>query len=139
MIYAYLVIGNRKRMEWIDLRSDTVTHPTQAMRKAMAQAEVGDDVFGDDPTVCRLEAMASERMGKEAALFTPSGTMSNLVAVLTLCNRGDEVILGNLSHMFLLEAGGIAALGGVHPFPVQNQLDGTLSLDDIRSAIYPRL
>ncbi len=85
-------------MEWIDLRSDTVTHPTPEMRQAMAEAEVGDDVFGDDPTVLRLEALAAERMGKAAAVFVASGTMGNLAAVLSNCQRGDEIILGDMSH-----------------------------------------
>lgn len=124
-------------MKWIDLRSDTVTWPTDDMRRAMAEAEVGDDVFGDDPTVNRLEATAAERLGKEAGLFVASGTMGNLVAVLAHCGRGDEVILGDLSHTFLNEAGGISALGGVHPRTVPVQADGTLSLDAIRAAIRP--
>jgi len=119
----------------VDLRSDTVTQPTPEMREAMFQAEVGDDVFGDDPTVNRLEAMAAERMGKEAALFVASGTMGNLVALLTHCQRGHEVILGDQSHTFLNEAGGAAALGGIHPHPIKNQPDGTLLLADIEAAI----
>lgn len=124
-------------MEMIDLRSDTVTHPTLAMREAMAQAEVGDDVFGEDPTVNRLEQMAAVRMGKEAALLVASGTMGNLVALLTHCGRGDEVILGNRSHSYLYEQGGMAALGGITPWPVPNQADGTLLLADIEGAIRP--
>lgn len=122
-------------MDWIDLRSDTVTLPTPEMRKAMANAELGDDVFGEDPTINRLEAQMAERLGKMAGLFIPSGTMGNLTALLTHCGRGDEVILGALSHSFLYEAGGMAALGGIHPFTVPNQSDGTLLLDDIESAI----
>lgn len=122
-------------MEYVDLRSDTVTKPTPEMREAMAEAEVGDDVFGDDPTVNRLEAMAAERLGKEAALFVPSGTMGNLIALLVHCQRGDEVILGNKSHIYLNEAGGMAALGGIQPCPIPNQKDGTLSLEDIRASI----
>ncbi len=131
-------------MRYIDLRSDTVTHPTPAMREAMYRAEVGDDVFGEDPTVRRLEEMAAERMGKEAALFVASGTMGNLVALLTHCGRGDEVILGDRSHTFFYEQGGMAALGGITPRPIPNQPDGTLRLEDIRAAIrsenvhYPR-
>ncbi len=101
-------------MDWIDLRSDTVTHPTKAMRQAMAKAEVGDDVFGEDPTVNKLQELAAEKMGKQAGLFVPSGTMGNLAAILAHCGRGDEVILGNKAHTFLYEAGGISALGGVH-------------------------
>ena len=119
----------------IDLRSDTVTQPTLEMRKAMAEAEVGDDVFMEDPTINRLQEIAAERMGKEAALFVSSGTMGNLTAVLVHCGRGDEVILGNLSHTFLFEAGGVSALGGVHPFPLSNQADGTLIPNDIKQAI----
>ncbi len=119
----------------IDLRSDTVTQPTPAMREAIYKAEVGDDVMGEDPTVNRLEEMAAERMGKPAALFVASGTMGNLVAMLAHCQRGDEVILGDLAHMFLSEAGGISALGGIHPRTLANQPDGTLQLDQIRAAI----
>jgi threonine aldolase len=122
-------------MSVIDLRSDTVTAPTPAMRAAMASAEVGDDVFGDDPTVNRLEALAAETMGKEAALLVPSGTMGNLAAVLTHCGRGDEVILGDQCHTFCYEAGGTAALGGVHPMPVRTTPDGRLPLESIEAAI----
>lgn len=122
-------------MRIVDLRSDTVTLPTPAMREAMYRAEVGDDVFGEDPTVNRLEAMAAERMGKEAALYVASGTMGNLVSLLTHCGRGDEFIVGHLAHTFLYEAGGSAALGGIHPHPVPNQPDGTLDLADIEAAI----
>lgn len=124
-------------METIDLRSDTVTKPTPAMRQAMYQAEVGDDVYGEDPTVNQLEELAAERLGKEAGLFVCSGSMGNLVALLTHCGRGDEVILGNQSHMFLAEQGGMAALGGITPYPLPNQADGTLQLDDIEAAIRP--
>jgi threonine aldolase len=122
-------------MDTIDLRSDTVSWPTPEMRQAMADAPVGDDVFGEDPTVNRLEAQAAARLGKEAGLFVASGTMGNLVGVLAHCGRGDEVILGNKAHTFVYEAGGIAALGGVHPHPLPVQPDGTLRLDDIRGAI----
>ena len=124
-------------MEPVDLRSDTVTKPTPEMRAAMAATEVGDDVFGDDPTINRLQEMAAEIVGKEAALFVPSGTMGNLAAVLAHCGRGDEVILGNLGHTFLFEGGGIAALGGVHSYVLPTQPDGTLCLDDIRAAVRP--
>lgn len=124
-------------MNCIDLRSDTVTWPTENMRRAMAEAEVGDDVFGDDPTVNRLEAAAAERLGKEAGLFVASGTMGNLVAVLTHCGRGDEVILGDQAHTANHEAGGISALGGVFPHTVPVQPDGTLRLEDIRAAMHP--
>ena len=122
-------------MEFVDLRSDTVTQPTPAMRAAMAQAEVGDDVFGEDPTINRLQKTAAERMGKEAGLFVPSGTMGNLVAILTHCNRGDEAIMGDLGHTFLFEGGGVAALGGVQPRTLPNQPDGTLRMEDIRGAV----
>jgi threonine aldolase len=122
-------------MKTIDLRSDTVTQPTPAMREAMYRAEVGDDVYGEDPTVNRLEKMAAERLGKEAALFVVSGTMGNLVALLTHCGRGDEVILGDRSHTYRFEQGGMAALGGITPWPIPNQPDGTLRLEDIASAI----
>lgn len=122
-------------MRLVDLRSDTVTKPTPRMRRAMADAEVGDDVFGEDPTVRKLEEMGAERLGKEDALFVTSGTMANLVSLLTHCGRGDEVILGNLSHTFLYEQGGLAALGGIHPYPVQNLPDGTLELEAVEEAI----
>jgi threonine aldolase len=124
-------------MEWIDLRSDTVTKPTDAMRKAMAQAEVGDDVYGEDPTVNRLQAMAAERFNKPAAIFIPSGTMGNLAAILVHCTRGDEVILGDRSHTYLYEAGGVSVLGGVHTFIVPNQRDGKIPLDALVAAIRP--
>lgn len=119
----------------IDLRSDTVTLPTPAMRRAMAEAEVGDDVYGEDPTVNKLEALAAERMGKEAALFVPSGTMGNLISVLTHVRRGQEVILGDQSHIFIHEAGGASALGGAVYHPVPNQDDGTMAFQDLASAI----
>jgi len=124
-------------VEIIDLRSDTVTKPTPEMRDAMAKAEVGDDVYGDDPTVNQLQEMAAEITGKEAALFVPSGTMGNLAAILTHCERGDEVILGQKNHTFLFEAGGISALGGVHSYQLQNQPDGSLLLSDVEAAIRP--
>jgi threonine aldolase len=122
-------------MEYVDLRSDTVTKPTPEMREAMAEAEVGDDVYRDDPTVNRLEELAAEMLGKEASLFVPSGTMGNLIALLVHCQRGHEVIVGNLSHIYLNEAGGMSALGGIPPCPIQNQSDGTLPLDDILASI----
>ncbi len=122
-------------MKKIDLRSDTVTLPSPTMREAMLRAELGDDVFGDDPTVNRLQAVAAERFGKEAALLVPSGTMANLVSVLVHCPRGTEAILGDKSHTFIYEGGGIAAFGGVHPHTLPNQEDGTIRLEDIRSAI----
>ena len=122
-------------MHIIDLRSDTMTQPTDAMRQAMAAAEVGDDVFGEDPTVNRLEEMAAKRLGKEAALYVSSGTMGNLVSQLTHCGRGDEIILGSHSHTFFFEQGGSAAVGGIHPRTVPNQPDGKLALEDIEAAI----
>jgi len=122
-------------MKIIDLRSDTVTLPTPTMRDAIYHAELGDDVYGEDPTTNRLEEMASERIGKEAALFVPSGTMGNLICVLTHCARGEEVILGDQSHMFLNEAGGISALGGIQAHIIPNQPDGTMRLEDIEAAI----
>jgi threonine aldolase len=122
-------------MDYIDLRSDTVTKPTPEMRKAMADAEVGDDVFREDPTVNKFEAMAAEKLGKESAIFVPSGTMGNLHALLVHCQRGDEVIVGNLSHIYLNEAGGMSALGGIQPYPIPNQKDGTLALVDILASI----
>ncbi|MCU0521132.1 MAG: low-specificity L-threonine aldolase [Anaerolineae bacterium] len=122
-------------MHVIDLRSDTVTHPTPEMREAMAHAVVGDDVYGEDPTVNRLEEMAATRLGKEAALFVVSGTMGNLASLLAHCGRGDEVIMGDRSHTFLHEQGGLAALGSIMPFVVPNQHDGTLLLGDIENAI----
>ncbi len=122
-------------MKIIDLRSDTVTHPTQSMREAMFRAEVGDDVFGDDPTVNSLEKLAAKLTGKEAALFVPSGTMGNLICLLTHCGRGDEAILGDQSHIFVNEAGGISALGGINPHTIRNQPDGTMDLEEIEGAI----
>jgi threonine aldolase len=122
-------------MASIDLRSDTVTLPSAAMREAIFSAEVGDDVFGEDPTVNRLEKMAAERMGKEGGLFVASGTMANSVCVLTHCRRGEEVILGDKSHTFVNEAGAMSALGGIHPHTVANQPDGTMRPEDIEAAI----
>ena len=121
----------------VDLRSDTVTLPTPSMRRAMAEAEVGDDVFGEDPTVNRLEEMASERLGKEAALFVPSGTMANLVSELTHCGRGDEMIVGDQAHIFYYEQGGSASVGGIHTRTVRNQADGRMPLEDLEAAIRP--
>jgi len=123
-------------LDYIDLRSDTVTIPTPAMRTAMANADVGDDVYEEDPTINHLQELAASKMNKEAGLFVPSGTMGNLVSILTHCNRGDEVILGNKSHTFLFEAGGISALGGIHSCQIQNQSDGMLLIEDIRSCIH---
>jgi threonine aldolase len=124
-------------MEFVDLRSDTVTKPTPAMREAMANAVVGDDVYGEDPTINRLQELAAGMMGKESGLFVASGTMGNLVGVLAHCQRGDEVIVGNKAHTFLYEAGGISVLGGVHSCQLPNQPDGSLALEDIENAIRP--
>ena len=122
-------------MSMIDLRSDTVTQPTPAMREAMARAVVGDDGFGEDPTINRLEATMAEKLGMEAGLLVPSGTMSNLASVLTHCARGEEVILGDISHIFLSEVGGLSAVGGVFPHTVPNRPDGTMPLELIQAAI----
>jgi threonine aldolase len=124
-------------MDCVDLRSDTVTKPTPAMRDAMSRAEVGDDVYGEDPTVNRLQELAAEMTGKQAGLFVASGTMGNLAGILAHCGRGDEVILGNKAHTFLFEAGGISALGGVHSCQLPNQPDGSLALEDVEAAIRP--
>jgi threonine aldolase len=120
-----------------DFRSDTVTRPGAAMREAMASADVGDDVFRDDPTVTRLEAVLAERMGKEAGLFLTSGTQSNLVALMAHCERGDEYIVGQQAHCYRWEAGGAAVLGSIQPQPLDNLDDGTLPLADIEAAIKP--
>lgn len=122
-------------MKIYDFRSDTVTKPTPEMRAAMAAAEVGDDVYREDPTVNELQALSAKMLGKEEGLFVPSGTMGNLASVLAHCARGDEVIMGTKAHTFLFEAGGISALGGVHPHTIPNQEDGTLKLEDIANAI----
>jgi threonine aldolase len=124
-------------MRIIELRSDTFTKPTSAMREAMANAEVGDDVWGEDPTVQCLEAKAAERLGKEAGLFVASGTQGNLVSLLTHCGRGDEAIMGDQAHTFRYEQGGCAALGGIMPHLVRNQADGTMKLDELEAAIRP--
>ena len=124
-------------MNVIDLRSDTVTLPTAAMKEAIVNAPLGDDVFGDDPTVKKLEAMSAEMVGTEAAMFAASGTMANLTAILAHCDRGDEIILGDQSHTFCYEGGGMAAVGGIVPHIITNQPDGTLKLDDIKAAIRP--
>lgn len=122
-------------MDVIDLRSDTVTHPTPQMREAIASAEVGDDIYGEDPTVNQLERDAAKLLGKEAGLLVTSGHQGNLIAVLTHCARGTEVILGDKAHIFKYEAGSISALGGVHPHTLPVQDDGTINLDAIRHAI----
>ena len=121
----------------VDLRSDTVTRPSAGMRRAMAEAEVGDDVFGDDPTVNRLQARAAELFGFEAALLFPTGTQSNLAALMSHCQRGEEVILGSEAHSYRYEAGGLAVLGSIQPQVVPNQPDGTLDLGQVEAAIKP--
>ncbi|HYC36244.1 MAG TPA: low-specificity L-threonine aldolase [Usitatibacter sp.] len=124
-------------MRKIDLRSDTVTQPSPGMREAMARAEVGDDVFGDDPTVNRLQEMLAERFGKEAGLFFPSGSQSNLAALMAHCQRGEEVIVGQEAHTYRYEAGGMAVLGSIQPQPLQNRPDGSLDLGQVEAAIKP--
>jgi len=119
----------------VDLRSDTVTQPTPAMREAMARAEVGDDLLGDDPTVKRLEAMAAERTGKEAALFVPSGTMANLVSLLAHCQRGDEAIVGHMAHMVQAEVGNAAGVAGVNLRQARNDAHGRVDPGEVRSLV----
>ncbi|RZI44434.1 low-specificity L-threonine aldolase [Herbaspirillum sp. HC18] len=120
-----------------DFRSDTVTQPTAAMKQAMMEAPLGDDVFGDDPTVNRLQQTAAAILGFEAALFAPSGTQTNLIALMTHCQRGDEAIVGQQWHTYRWEAGGMAVLGSVQPQPLEHQPDGTIALADIEAAIKP--
>ncbi|MDH3693981.1 MAG: low-specificity L-threonine aldolase, partial [Gammaproteobacteria bacterium] len=122
-------------MKMIDLRSDTVTRPTVTMRAAMAEAEVGDDVYGEDPTVNRLEQLAAEKLGKEAAVFAASGTQTNLIALLAHCERGDEYIVGQTAHTYKYEGGGAAVLGSIQPQPLDFGLDGSLDLDKVKSVI----
>ena len=119
----------------IDLRSDTVTLPSDEMRQSIANADLGDDVFQEDPTINQLESKSSELFGKEAAIFVPSGTMGNLASILAHCDRGTEIILGDKSHTFLYEGGGISAFGGIHSRQLPNQDDGTLDVEEIKSAI----
>src|SRR5258706_203605 len=124
-------------MAAIDLRSDTVSRTSRAMGGAMANAQLGDDVFGDDPTVNRLQAVAAERFGMEAGLFFPSGTQSNLAAVMAHCQRGEELIVGQEAHTYRYEAGGAAVLGSIQPQPLANRPDGTLDLGEVEAAIRP--
>ena len=130
-------MNNGKAMKIIDLRSDTVTRPTPAMRRVMAAAEVGDDVYGDDPTVNRLEATAADRLGFEAALFTCSGTQANLLSIMTHCARGEEYIVGQQAHTYKYEGGGAAVLGSIQPQPLDLEADGTLDLKRVARAIKP--
>ena len=124
-------------MKVIDLRSDTVTKPSQEMRAAMAAAEVGDDVYGEDPTVNRLEAIAAEKLGKEAAIYVCSGTQSNLLALISHCERGDEYIVGQQGHTYKYEGGGAAVLGSIQPQPLDYDADGSLDLAKVEGAIKP--
>ncbi|MCM0611261.1 low-specificity L-threonine aldolase [Marinobacter sediminum] len=119
----------------IDFRSDTVTRPTREMRQAMANAEVGDDVYGDDPTVNSLQAYTAERFGFESALFTATGTQANLLAIMSHCGRGDEYLCGQSAHNYRYEGGGAAVLGSVQPQPIENEPDGSINLDKARAAI----
>lgn len=121
----------------IDLRSDTVTLPSAAMRAAMSAADVGDDVYGEDPTVNRLEKVAAERLGKEAAVYVATGTQSNLIALMSHCERGDEYIVGQQAHTYKYEGGGAAVLGSIQPQPLENEPDGTIDLDRVAGAIKP--
>lgn len=124
-------------MDWIDLRSDTVTRPTPAMREAMLRAEVGDDVYGEDPTVNALQERLAGDLGFEAGLFVPSGTQSNLLALMAHCRRGDEYIVGMDAHTYKYEGGGAAVLGSIQPQPLPQAADGTLPLDAVERAIKP--
>lgn len=124
-------------MKIIDLRSDTVTKPTEAMRTVMAKAEVGDDVCGDDPTVNRLEKIAAEMLGMEMAIYAPSGTQSNLMALLSYCLRGDEYIVGQQAHTYKYEGGGAAVLGSIQPQPLEFEKDGSLDLEKVKNVIKP--
>lgn len=131
-------LDNRKDpLEMIDLRSDTVTKPTEAMRKVMAEATVGDDVYGEDPTVNRLEAMAAEMTGMEAAVFAASGTQTNLMGLLSHCERGDEYIVGQQAHTYRYEGGGAAVLGSIQPQPLTFEADGSLDLEKVAAFIKP--
>ncbi len=122
---------------WIDLRSDTVTQPSAAMRAAMAEAPVGDDVYGDDPTVDRLQDFAADLFGFEAGMFAPSGTQTNLIALMTHCGRGDEYLVGQEAHTYKYEGGGAAVLGSIQPQPIANQPDGSIAVSDIAAYIKP--
>jgi threonine aldolase len=124
-------------MNPIDLRSDTVTRPTAGMRAAMAAAEVGDDVYGEDPTVNRLESRVAELLGKEAAVYVPTGTQGNLIGLMAHCERGDEYIVGQQAHTYRYEGGGAAVLGSIQPQPIENEPDGTLDLARVAAAIKP--
>jgi threonine aldolase len=131
------MIGDGHKGKLVDLRSDTVTRPSEGMRRAMAAAELGDDVFGDDPTVNRLQAHAAELLGFEQALLFPTGTQSNLAALMSHCGRGDEYLVGQEAHTYRSEAGGGAVLGSIQPQPIANRPDGTLDLAEVEAAIKP--
>ena len=124
-------------MKTLDFRSDTVTQPTPAMRDAMMSAPLGDDVFGDDPSINQLQAIAADQLGFEASLFAPTGTQTNLIALMTHCGRGDEALVGQLWHTYRWEAGGMAVLGSIQPQPIENQADGTIRIEDLQAAIKP--
>ncbi|MFC0253926.1 low-specificity L-threonine aldolase [Massilia consociata] len=126
-----------KNEHWIDLRSDTVTQPSEAMRAAMAAADVGDDVYGDDPAVNRLQDYAADLFGYEAGMFAPSGTQTNLIALMAHCARGDEYLVGQEAHTYKYEGGGAAVLGSIQPQPIANQADGSILLSDIEAYIKP--
>jgi threonine aldolase len=126
-----------KHQRWIDLRSDTVTQPSGAMRAAMAAADVGDDVYADDPAVNRLQEFAADLFGFEAGMFAPSGTQTNLIALMTHCGRGDEYLVGQEAHTYKYEGGGAAVLGSIQPQPIANQADGSIALADIAAYIKP--
>jgi threonine aldolase len=128
---------SERNEHWIDLRSDTVTQPSSSMRAAMAAAPVGDDVYGDDPTVNRLQDFAAELFGFEAGMFAPSGTQTNLIALMTHCGRGDEYLVGQEAHTYKYEGGGAAVLGSIQPQPIANQPDGSIALSDIAAYIKP--
>ncbi len=131
------MIGDSARGTLVDLRSDTVTRPSEGMRRAMMEAPLGDDVFGDDPTVNRLQAHAAQMLGFEQALLFPTGTQSNLAALMSHCGRGDEYLVGQEAHTYRYEAGGGAVLGSIQPQPIANRPDGTLDLAEVEAAIKP--
>jgi threonine aldolase len=131
------MIGDSAKGVLVDLRSDTVTRPSAGMRRAMAEAQVGDDVFGDDPTVNRLQAQAAAMLGFEQGLLFPSGTQSNLAALMCHCGRGDEYLVGQEAHTYRFEAGGGAVLGSIQPQPLANRPDGTLDLAEVEAAVKP--
>ncbi|HEX6386147.1 MAG TPA: beta-eliminating lyase-related protein, partial [Anaerolineae bacterium] len=124
-------------MDRIDFRSDTVSWPTPSMREAMARAPVGDDVYSEDPTVNELEALTATKVGKEAGLFVASGTMGNLTAILSHATRGDQAIVGRDAHTYRAEAGGMATLGGIVPYPLPTDAHGQMDLAEVEAAVLP--